>query len=71
MTEIFTLKNYPPRTTFENVDKYYILIEGVVEKEVTRSSIAKVEFEGYDLNHSRIEHGSRFRKQNRKCYGRT
>jgi hypothetical protein len=27
--------------------------------------------EAIDLSHCRIEHGSRFRKQHRKCYGRT
>ena len=43
MNELFTIKNYYPRTPIGNwdnaVDSYYVLMEGIVEKEILRSSI--------------------------------
>lgn len=47
LTELFTIRHYYPRTAIgcwdSPDDRYYILMEGIVEKEQLRSSISKCE----------------------------
>jgi hypothetical protein len=69
------MRHYYPRTpigSWESVaGHYYILMEGIVEKEVLRSSISKCDGEAFDFSQGRTITGSKFRKNNKKRYART
>jgi hypothetical protein len=46
-------------------------LEGIVEKEMLRSSIAKFDGETFELSQAKMNSSSKFRKNNKKRFART
>jgi hypothetical protein len=46
-------------------------MEGIIEKELIRSSISKFDGETFELGAAKMSSGSKFRKNNKKRFART